>query len=150
MKLISLSQCVIAIVFTLVGLIIHIWLVSTAFIFLRSNNVVQYQYQEMRIQMQQFMSFKRLPRRIQQRALTHYDYSFQGKFYGKRRVEGTLEKKLQSAVKMERYKRFLQEHYLFKELPEDLLILAADSIVETLFSANDVVSKSDFTRTQVS
>lgn len=117
---------------------------------LRTAYAVEFKFQEIRNQLQMYMASKRLSAKIQRRTLTLYDFTFNGKFFGKRDVEESLNQKLLSLVKLERGKHLLYENYLFKQIPEDLLVLIADCLVEVSFSTNDVICRTNNARTNVS
>jgi hypothetical protein len=141
---------IIATVFTVIGVVLHIWLVSTAYIYIRTSGAVQFQFQEIRNQLQTFMAFKSVTPKIQRRVLTLYDFTFHGNFFEKFELEASMEKKLQSILKLEISKTLLEENYLFKRIPENLLCSIADCLVEVSFSTNDVIMRADHTRTNVS
>lgn len=140
----------VAIIFTLIGLVLHIWLVSTAYIYYRSKNATHLHYHEIRIQLEMFMAFKRLNSNIQKRALALYDSTFKGTFYRKHKIKAAFDQKIISNVKMERCAQFLRRHHLFKLIPEHLLVSIVDCMGEISFSTNDVILKGDHGRTQAS
>lgn len=140
----------VGIVFTLFGFVLHIWLVSQAYMYLRTAYGPSVQFQENRYQMRTFMSFKRISKSIQKRVLEFYDFSFKGKFFRQKQVDELLGSELRNLVTIETCEKLLRGNYIFKRLPEDLLHAVAYCLEEVVFLRNDVICKIDSSRSQVS
>jgi hypothetical protein len=138
-----------AIIFTIIGFVLHIWLVSQAYMYLKTSYGPAVYFQELRHQLKKYMSFKRLSKSIQRRILTFYDFSFNGNFFRKREINESLSSELQRLVKMETCQQLLRANYFFKRLPDELLNSIADGLSEVVFLCNDVVCKVDEMKAQV-
>lgn len=139
----------VSIVFTLIGFVLHIWLVSVAYMYLRTHYGPSVRFQEIRYQMRTYMAFKRLSRTIQQRILTFYDFTFNGRFFKKLEIFELLERELRSKVTMETHMHHLKANYFFKQLPEAHLSSIVDCMSEVFFLRNDVIYRVDALRAQV-
>lgn len=139
----------IGVILTIIGFILHIWLVSEAYMYLRTNYGPSVRFQEIRYQMRKYMAFKRLSPSIQKRIMSFYDFSFNGNFFRKREINEMLGHGLRNSVTMETCKQLLVENYFFKQLPEELLNSMANCMTEMVFLCNDVICKADSTRAQV-
>ncbi|CRL06932.1 CLUMA_CG019511, isoform A, partial [Clunio marinus] len=92
---------IIGIVFTSMGIILDIWLLSKAYMLIRTKYGPKLQFQEIRYQMREYMAFKRLGKSTKQRVLKFYDISFNGEFYRKREINDMLQKQLKHEVATE-------------------------------------------------
>ena len=146
----SLSlQMIVGIIFTLIGFILHIWLVSEAYMYLKTAYGPSIRFQEIRYQMRMYIRFRRLPKTVQQRILAFYDFSFNGKFFRKREINELMGSSLKHLVTKEKCQQLLIDNYFFKQLPEELLSLIVDCMSESCFLRNDVICKVDSSRSQV-
>lgn len=117
--------------------------------YLRTHYAPSVRFQEIRYQMQMFMSFKQLSTAIQQRILTFYDLSFGGRFFRRRDINELLENELRLAVSVETRRHLLERNYFFKQLPDALMNSMANCMSEVIFLRNDVICKVDAMRAQV-
>lgn len=140
----------VGIIYTLFGFVLHIWLVSEAYMFLRTSYGPSIRFQEIRYQMKKFMSFKRISASIQRRVLKFYDFSFNGKFFRKRDINELLGNELRYLVTKETCEELLKVNHLFKSLPDELLLSVANCMTENVFLVNDVICQVDSLRAQVS
>lgn len=139
----------VGIVYTIIGFVLHIWLVSEAYTYLRTTYGPSVRFQEIRYQMQKYMAFKRLSTSIQQRILAFYDFSFDGNFFRKREINEILGPLLQQSVTMETCKQMLVNNYFYGKLPEELLMSMANCMSEVVFLCNDVICMIDTEQAQV-
>lgn len=147
-KIYSALQITIGIVFTAIGFILHIWLVSEAYIYLRTNYGTSVRFYEIRYQLREYMAFRRLSKVIQKRILTYYDFSFNGKFFRKREINVLLGKQLRHSVIAETRMQLLQKNDFFKQFPDELLNSIVDCMSEVIFLRNDVICNTE-SRAQV-
>lgn len=138
----------VGIIFTVIGFVFHIWLVSEAYMYLRTTYGPSIRFQEIRYQMQKYMSFKCLSTSIQRRIFTFYDFSFNGNYFRKREINELLGNKLRHSVTMETCQDLLRRNYFFEQLPDELLDSIADLMAEVIFLGNDVICKCDSIRAQ--
>lgn len=139
----------VAIVFTLIGFVVHIWLVSKAYMLLRTIYSTTIRFQEIRYQMRTFMAFRGLSTAVQQRILTFYDFSFNGNYYRKREINDLLGTELRQFVTLETCKQLVKENFIFKQLNEELIGALANCLTESVYLKNDVIGKVESARTQV-
>lgn len=139
----------VAIAYTLIGFVVHIWLVSKAYMLLRTVKSTKIRFQEIRYQLRTFMAFKGLSIAIQQRILTFFDFSFHGKYFRKREINELLGHGLRQLVTLETCKRQLTRNYIFKQLTEELIGPIANGLTEAVYLKNDVIGKVESARTQV-
>jgi hypothetical protein len=139
-------QMTVGVIFTLIGFILHIWLVAEAYMYLRTTYGTSVRFHETRYQMRKFMAFKRLPVTVQQRILTFYDFSFKGNLYRVPEIDAIIGNEQQKTVTMETYIHLLWENYFFQQLPDDILNSLANCMVRTVYLANDVICKVDSAR----
>lgn len=135
---------------TLIGFVVHIWLVAEAFAFMRTFYWSSIRFQEIRYQIDKYVSCKRLSKSMQSRIIALYDFSFNGKFFRKREIDELLGNELRHLVKMETCQLLLKGNYFFKQLPEELLSAMADCLMEMVFLCNDVICKVEAARAQAS
>lgn len=147
--LFSRLQMTVAIAFTLIGFILHIWFVSKAFLLLRTVSFTTIRFEEIRHQMQTFMAFRGLSSAVQKRILTFYDFSFNGNYFRRQEISELLGNELRSQVTIETCKHLLAKNFIFKQIPDELLSSIANCLTEAVYLENDVIGKVESARTQV-
>lgn len=140
----------VGIVLSLIGFILHIWLVSKAYMYLRTTYWPEIRFHEMRHQISEYVSFKGLSKSLQNRILEFYEFSFRGKFFRKQEISGLLGNELCHLIAIQTRKKLLQGNFLFNQIPDDLLDSMADCLVETVYLADDIICKVNSTRAQAS
>lgn len=101
-------------IFTLIGFVLNIRLVSEAYMYLRTTYAPYIRFQEIRYQMRMFIRFKRLSKSIQRRVLDFYDCSFNGKFFRRREINELMGSSLRHLVTMEKCRELLTGNYLLQ------------------------------------
>jgi hypothetical protein len=134
-------QMTVGVIFTVIGFIVHIWLVAAAYMYLRTTCGTSVRFHEIRCQMRKFMGFKRLPTTVQQRILSFYDFSFNGNHYRVHDINVVLGKEQLQSVTAETYSRLLRVNYFFQQFPDEILNSIANCMTRTVYLANDVVCK---------
>lgn len=129
----------VAVILTVLGFILHIWLIAEGYMIVRTYNRPAVRFQEVRFQLKRFMTFKCLPKSIQQRIITFYDFSFNGKFIRKQEINKLLGGELKRSVSAETTRQLLTGNYFFKQLPDELLNSMAYCMTEVVFLCNDVI-----------
>lgn len=135
--------------YTLIGFVLHIFLISEAYMYLKTTYGPYIRFQEIRYQIRTFIRFQRLSKSVQQRILAFYDFSFNGKFFQKREIDKLMGSLLKHSVTIETWKQLLRGNYFFKQLPDELLNSIADCMSEVLFLCNDVICTVNSARAQV-
>lgn len=138
----------VGIVMTLVGYALYIRLVAEAYMCVRTTYWPSVRFQEIRFQMDKYMSFKRLSNSIQKRILALYDFSFNGKFIRKPEIDEWLGNDFRHLVKMQTCQQLLKRKYFFKQIPEELLSAMSEYMTEMIFLCNDLICKVEATRAQ--
>lgn len=133
----------VAVIFTLIGFVVHIWMLSGAYTFLKTMCGTSVRFHEIRYQIRKYIAFKRLSITVQERVLKFYDFSFSGNFYRKRQIIELLGNELRQSVTEETCSHLLRGNYFFKQLPDELLNSMANCMSEVVFLANDVVYRVD-------
>jgi len=135
-------QIALGIVYTLIGFILHVYLLSQAYIYLKSYSTYD-RFQELRYQLQQYFAFKHLSNPIQRRILTFYDFCFRRKFFRRREIHESLGNKFRHLVSMDLCEHLLKENYFFRILPADKIQDIAGHMSDGIYLENDVVCKGD-------
>ncbi|KAL7052851.1 hypothetical protein ACKWTF_005035 [Chironomus riparius] len=138
----------VGIIFTLIGFSLHIWLVSEAYMYLTTSYGPCLGFQEIRYQLGAYIAFKHIPKSIQLRILSYYDFSFKDKFYSKEQISTLLGGELRQSIAIEICQEHLWNSYIFKTLPENLLKPIASCMVEETYLQNDIISRNDFNHGQ--
>lgn len=128
---------------TIVGFMLHIWLISKVYLHLRTSYGPSVRFQEMRWELQEYVAFKHIPKRVQKRILTYYDYCFKDEFFRKKEIEGLLGRDLMHIIAKETTEELLKRHFLFELLPANLLHSIAIAMSEVVFLRNDVICRFD-------
>ena len=135
----SQLDMVIGITFTLIGFVLHIYLISIAYMYLRTAYAPKVRFQEIRYQMQEYMAFKHLSSSIQSRILTYFDFTFQKNYYRKSEIKELLSDELTQLISNQTTLKLIEGIYFFKMLPQEVLILIVDCMTEQVFLKNDVI-----------
>lgn len=109
----------VGIIFTLIGFVLHIWLVSKAYMYLRTTYWPDIRFHEMQYQLREYTSFKGLSKSLQNRILTFYEFSFPGKFFRKREIDGLLGNELCDLIAIQTRKKLLQDNFPFDQIPDE-------------------------------
>lgn len=144
-----IHQMIVGIVFTLIGFALHIWLVSEAYMYLSTSFSPYLGFQEIRYQLRAYIAFKHIPKSIQSRILSYYDFSFKDKFYSREEISTLFGEELRQSIAIEICQEQLWKNYLFKILPENLLKPIAICMMEETYLQNDIISRNDYNRGQV-
>lgn len=139
----------VGIVFTLIGFALHIWLVSEAYMYLTTSFGPYLGFQEIRYKLRAYIAFKHIPKSIQSRILSYYDFGFKDKFYPKEQILTLLGGELRQSIAIEICQEHLWNNDLFKILPENLLNPIASYMVEEIYLQDDIISRNDYNREQV-
>lgn len=134
---------------TIVGLMLRIWLKSKMYLNLRTLNGPSVRFQEMRCQLQEYVAFKHIPKPIQKRILTYYDYCYKGKFFRRKDIKGLMDSDLRHMIAKETTEKLLMRHYMFRLLPANLMHSIAVAMSETVFLPNDIICRNDRNAGQV-
>lgn len=134
---------------TIVGFILHIWLIAKVYLYLRASYGPSYRFQELRYQLKEYVAFKHVPKHTRKRILAFYDFSYNGNFFRKKEIDGLLSSDLKHMIVKETIKKLLKQHHLFMLLPSNLLHSIAIAMSEEVFLRNDVICRNDRTRGQV-
>ncbi|XP_070501527.1 potassium/sodium hyperpolarization-activated cyclic nucleotide-gated channel 4-like [Chironomus tepperi] len=141
---IKIIKMTVGIVFTLIGFALHIWLVSEAYMYLTTSFGPCLGFQEIRYQLRAYIAFKHIPKSIQSRILSYYDFNFKDKFYSQEQILILLGVELRQSIAIEICQEHLWKNYLFKILPENLLKSIASCMVEETYLQNDIISRNDY------
>jgi hypothetical protein len=134
---------------TVIGFMLHIWLISETYAYLRTTCGTSVRFHEMRYQMRKFFAFKRLSNVVQDRILTFYDFSFDGNFFRRQIIDEMLGTELQHSIRSETCRHMIQGNYFFQQLPDEILDSIANCMSEEVFLRNDVVCIGESARAQV-
>ena len=104
----------------------------------------------MRCRLQEYVSFKHIPKHIQERILTYYDFSYKDEFFRKAEIDELMYSDLKHMIAKETTEKMLKRQYLFMLLPANLLHLIAVAMSEEVFLQNDVICRNDNNGGQVS
>lgn len=146
----SQMDMIIGITFTTIGFILHVYLISMAYMYLRTAFAPTVRFQEIRYQMQEYMAFKHLSSSIQSRILTYFDFSFQKKYYRKSEIKELLSDELLQSISNQTTLILIEGIYFFKMLPKEVLTTIVDCMTEQIFLKNDVISRHDAIHKKVS
>lgn len=141
---------IVGIVFTLIGFMLHIFLVSQAHMYLTTTYGPSLDFQEIRYQLQAYIAFKHIPKSIQKRILIYYDYRFKNKFYREKDILFLFGGEIKQSIAEELCFPYLRNNYLFKILPENLIKSIVSCMMEEIFLKDDVISRNDQNRGLVS
>lgn len=139
----SQMDMIIGITFTTIGFVLHVYLISMAYMYLRTAFAPTVRFQEIRYQMQEYMAFKHLSSSIQSRILTYFDFSFQKKYYRKSEIKELLSDELLQSISNQTTLILIEGIYFFKMLPKEVLTSIVDCMTKQIFLRNDVISRQD-------
>lgn len=148
-SLFSRLKMFVTFVFTLIGFVAHIWLISKAYMLLRIVSATTIRYQEILHQLRTFTAYRGLSNSIQERILTFYDFSFNGNYFRKREINELLGSELRQFVTLETSKELLKGNFIFSPLNEELIGSIANCLTESIYLSNDVIAKVESARAQV-
>lgn len=135
---------------TIVGFMLHNWLISNVYLYLRTSYGPSVRFQEMRCQLQEYVAFKHIPKHIQERILTYYDFCYKDEFFRKTEIDKIMYSDLKHMIAKETTEKLLKRQYLFMLLPANLLHSIAVTMSEAVFLENDVICRNDHNGGQVS
>lgn len=128
---------------TIIGFILHIWLISEAYMYLRTTFGPSVHFQENRYELKEYVAFKHVPIDTQRRILDYYDYCYKSEFFRGKEIYGLLESDLQLMIAKETTEQLLRKHNLFTLLPSNLLHSIAIVMSEAVYLKNDVICRND-------
>lgn len=118
--------------------------------YLRTSFGPSIYFHENRYHLKEFIAFKNVPKNVQQRILTFYDYFFNNKFFRRNYIKNVVfGSEMRNMIAVETCVGALKENYLFKNLPENLIISIALVLVEVIYLENDVIIRNDRHRGEV-
>lgn len=139
----SQMDMIIGITYTIIGFVLHVYLISMGYMYLRTAYAPTVRFQEIRYQMQEYMAFKHLSSSIQSRILTYFDFSFQKKYFCKNEIKDLLSDELLQSISNETTLKLIEGIYFFKMIPREVLTSIVDCMTAQIFLKNDVISRQD-------
>lgn len=127
------------IILSVCGLLLRIWLLTSAYIILRTSCGTLINFHMLRSQLRKFMAFAKLFESTQRRILTFYDSSFNGNYFRRHEINKILGDKLQLAVKMDCFGTVVKSNSFFQMLPDEMIPSVVSSMKELLYLDEEVL-----------
>lgn len=118
--------------------------------YLRTTYGPSVHFQEIRLELKEYVAHKHVPNDTQKRILDYYDYCYKSQYFRGNEIYGFLESDLQLMIAKETAENLLMKHEIFSLIPSNLLHSIAHAMSEAVYLQNDVISRNDSHKGQVS
>ncbi|XP_034933805.1 potassium/sodium hyperpolarization-activated cyclic nucleotide-gated channel 1-like [Chelonus insularis] len=122
-----------------VCVLVSCYIVSQAMRLFKADNSSKLKYQAIIAQLKQYMRHKQLPRVVQQRFLTYYEFKYQHKFFRESEILNTLSAQMRQEIRMHLCRKLVEHVEIFHNLPVSLLTRIVGQLKSEVFLTNDVI-----------
>lgn len=77
----TVIEMIVSTALTILGFVLRCYLLCQTFLYYRATFAPTFKYKEIKYQLKEYMTFKRLPLEFQEKMLKYFDYEFHQKFY---------------------------------------------------------------------
>ncbi|XP_068086411.1 potassium/sodium hyperpolarization-activated cyclic nucleotide-gated channel 1 [Anabrus simplex] len=125
----------------LTGAVLIIYTMVQMMVMMRVANTNNAKYEEMTIQLEEFMHYKQIPPPLKKRLTTYYKFCFQKSYFREPHILDSISTQLRQELLLHSCRRLVENVPFFNNIPVNLMIRIVKCLHSEVLLANDVVMK---------